>query len=576
MRLFHDHSHSGDFLPKTVTVLRQGYSLAMFSKDLVAGLIVGVVALPLALGFAIASGATPEQGLYTAIVAGFIVSLLGGSRYQIGGPTGAFVIIILNVINKHGYEGLVITTLMAGAILLIFGIFRFGALIKYIPYPVTTGFTAGIAVLIFSLQMKDLFGLSMPEVPGEFFQKWAAYFHSADTLHLATLGLSALVFIAMLAVRRSIPRIPAPLVGVLLGGLLVWIFGMDVETIGSRFGGVPSNLPSFRLPTGITLERIQTLLPDALTIALLAGIESLLSAVVADGMTGDKHNSNVELTAQGAANIASVLFGGIPATGAIARTVTNIRSGGKTPIAGMIHALTLVAFILVLAPLASFIPLASLAVIMVFVSWDMSDLPKFLRLFRAPKSDVSIMCLTFILTIVVDLTVAVYVGVLLAAILFMRRMSDVTQVVALDNSHANGCETLIEHIEHVADVPHLAVPDGVQVYEIDGPFFFGVADRFQSVISTLKTRPRIFILRMNMAYAIDSTGINALESFHDRCVKNGSLLLLSGVRPKALRVMRRMGTLARIGGDNVCPTVDRAIERAVELMAEQDNKTEGA
>ncbi len=540
----------------------------MFSKDLIAGLIVGVVALPLALGFAIASGAAPEQGLYTAIVAGFLVSLLGGSRYQIGGPTGAFVIILLNVIQRHGYDGLVITTLMAGVILLIFGIFRFGALIKYIPYPVTTGFTAGIAVLIFSLQMKDFFGLHMASVPGDFFPKWAAYFQAAGTMRLMTLGLAVAVFLSMLAVRRFIPRIPAPLIAVLLGGVLVWLCGFDVETIGSRFGEMPRHLPTFVMPTGITLERIQLLLPDAMTIALLAGIESLLSAVVADGMSGDKHDSNVELTAQGVANIASVLFGGIPATGAIARTVTNIRSGGKTPVAGMIHALTLAAFILVLSPLVTYIPLASLAVIMIFVSWDMSEAPKFLRLLRAPKSDVAVMCLTFGLTILIDLTVAVYVGVLLAAILFMKRMSDVTQVVSLNQEG----ETLAEHVEHVADIPHLAAPQGVQVYEIDGPFFFGVADRFQTVLNSVEARPRVYILRMNMAYAIDSTGINALESFYKRCDKGGSLLLLSGVRSKALQVMRRMGTLDMIGERNVFDTVDRAIEQAIAILSRQDRE----
>lgn len=548
------------FLPRTITELRAGYSTQKFIRDLLAGLTVGVVALPLAMAFAIASGTTPERGLFTAIVAGFLISLLGGSRYQIGGPTGAFVIIIYNVIYRHGYDGLVITTLLAGAMLLIFGLCRIGALIKYIPYPVTTGFTAGIAVLIFSSQMKDFFGLQMEVVPPEFFDKWMAYAEHLGTINTPTLCVAGLALACILATRRFIPRIPAPVVGVAVASLAVWALGLQVETIGSRFGGIPRELPSFVWPT-FTFARVRELLPDAMTIALLAGIESLLSCVVADGMTGDKHNSNVELTAQGAANIASVLFGGIPATGAIARTVTNIRSGGQTPVAGMVHAAVLVAFVLFLAPLASFIPLASLAAVLIMVSWDMSELHKFLRLLRAPKSDVVVMCLTFVLTVVIDLTVAVYVGVVLASLLFMRRMSEVTAICS--------CAIDDKPVIQGRETAELAVPDGVQVYEIDGPFFFGVADRFQSVSQALQKQPEVFILRMRKATTVDSTGANALEAFYRTCHRRGTVLLLSGVRPAARNMMQRFGTLDMIGRENVFENVDRAIEHAVRLLADK-------
>lgn len=545
-------------LPRTLTMFGQGYGSGLFIKDFIAGLTVGIVALPLAMAFGIASGVTPDRGLFTAIVAGFLISLLGGSRYQIGGPTGAFVVIIFNVIFKHGYDGLVITTLMAGVMLLIFGIFRLGSLIKYIPHPVTTGFTTGIGVLIFSSQMKDFFGLAMKDVPPEFFDKWEAYFHHLNTINPITVGIGVMALVAILSTRRFIPRIPGPVVGVVLASVAVWMFGLNVETIGSKFGGIPSTLPHLVIPT-VTLAQIKLLLPDAMTIALLAGIESLLSCVVADGMTGDKHNSNMELTAQGVANIASVLFGGIPATGAIARTVTNIRSGGQTPIAGMIHAVVLVAFILFLAPLASFIPLASLAAVLLVVSWDMSELHKFIRLFKAPKSDSSVMLLTFALTVIIDLTVAVYVGVLLAAILFMRRMSEVTAI--------NSCELSEMAKAAGKDIKDLIVPEGVRVYEIDGPFFFGVADRFQDVLSFLEQQPKIFILRMRKVPTIDSTGVNALETFVRKCKARGIHVVLSGVRDRARFVFERMGTEELIGSVNICDNIDRALERSKAILA---------
>lgn len=547
-------------LPRTLTMFGQGYGSGLFIKDFIAGLTVGIVALPLAMAFGIASGVTPDRGLFTAIVAGFLISLLGGSRYQIGGPTGAFVVIIFNVIFKHGYDGLVITTLMAGVMLLIFGIFRLGSLIKYIPHPVTTGFTTGIGVLIFSSQMKDFFGLAMKDVPPEFFDKWEAYFHHLNTINPITVGIGVMALVAILSTRRFIPRIPGPVVGVVLASVAVWMFGLNVETIGSKFGGIPSTLPHLVIPT-VTLAQIKLLLPDAMTIALLAGIESLLSCVVADGMTGDKHNSNVELAAQGAANIASVMFGGIPATGAIARTVTNIRSGGRTPVAGMIHAAVLVGFILYLAPLASFIPLASLAAVLMVVAWDMSEMHKFLRLLHAPKSDVLVMCLTFALTVVIDLTVAVYVGVMLASLLFMRRMSEVTQICTCLDGEATKVQG--------RETAELDVPEGVKVYEIDGPFFFGVADRFQNVLAALDRQPEVFILRMRKVSTLDSTAVNALEVFWRKCHSDGTQLLLSGVRETMRTTLRRMGTLSLIGEGNICENIDAALARAGQVLAER-------
>lgn len=397
----------------------------------------------------------------------------------------------------------------------------------------------------------------MQEVPPEFFSKWTTYYQHASTFSPMTVGVALLSLAAILSVRRYIPRIPGPVVGVALASLAVWAFGLDVETIGSRFGGIPAKLPTLIIPT-VTMEQVRLLLPDAMTIALLAGIESLLSCVVADGMTGDKHNSNVELSAQGVANIASVLFGGIPATGAIARTVTNIRSGGQTPVAGIIHALVLVGFILFLAPLASFIPLASLAAVLVVVAWDMSEVHKFVRVFRAPKSDSSVMLLTFVLTVVVDLTVAVYVGVILAAILFMRRMSEVTDI--------HSCE--LDEVARAAgkDIKDLIVPEGVRVYEIEGPFFFGVADRFQDALAYLDEQPKVFILRMRKVPVVDSTGVNALENFARKCRARGIHVVLSGVRDRVRLVFERMGTEVLIGTENICTNIDCALTRAGALV----------
>ena len=422
--------HKSPLVPSLFKTIRSGYSLGMLSKDVSAGITVGVVALPLALAFAIASGLTPERGLYTSIIAGFFMAFFSGSRFPVSGPTGAFVVIIYSIVSRHGYEGLVLTTLMAGILLVIFGFLRLGALVKYIPYPVTTGFTTGIALLIFSSQMKDFFGLPLVDTPPEFFDKWGAYAQNAMDFSPATFGVAVFTLLVILIVRHKIPKVPAPVVAVFLSTLLVWLFSLPTDTIGSRFGTLPTGFPDFTLPYGITFERIRELFPDALTIALLAGIESLLACVVADSMTGDRHNSNMELISQGIGNVASVFFGGFAATGAIARTATNVRAGAHSSISAIVHSLFLVVVVMWLLPLTEYIPLAALAAVLVMVAYDMSDLRTVRHIFQGPKSDWSVMILTFALTVIFDLTVAVYTGVMLASLLFMRRMSELTGMEA--------------------------------------------------------------------------------------------------------------------------------------------------
>ncbi len=564
-------------MPKIVEALRCGYRVRDLFKDLGAGLTVGVVALPLAMAFAIASHVPPERGLFTAIVAGFLISLLGGSRYAVGGPTGAFVVIIAGVVDRHGYDGLVTTTLLAGVMLVIMGVARLGKLIKFIPYPVTTGFTSGIAVLIFSSQISDFLGLGLKDIPAEFAPKIGVLAASLGQTHAATALTGVVSLAAILSARRFFPRIPGPVFGVTLGALLVWALGLPVETIGTRFGGIPSELPAFAPPV-VDFSSIRGLLPDAMTIALLAGIESLLCCVVADGMTGDRHNSSVELVGQGAANLASVVFGGIPATGAVARTVTSIKSGAVSPLAGCIHAVVLVGFVLFAAPLASAIPLTSLAAVLLVVAFDMSEYRKFSRLLRAPRSDVAVLLCTFVLTVLVDLTVAVYVGVLLASLLFMRRMSEMTSICACNLPGEQYRAGLMAEIAEGGEgpdnqgqscpMPGLAskpMPPGVQVYEIDGPFFFGIADRFQDILDVVSGKPRVFILDVRHTPTIDSTGVNALETFLRRCRRRGVHVFLVGMRPHFAATMHRFGTDDTLGEENIFPTMEEALEAAQPL-----------
>lgn len=548
------------FVPKLVVCLKD-YNRATFFADLFAGMTVGVVALPLAMAFAIASGLPPERGLFTAIVAGFLISALGGSRVQIGGPTGAFVVIVAGIQAKYGYNGLVYCTLLAGVFLIALGVSRMGILIKFIPFPVVTGFTTGIAVVILSTQIKDLLGLKMAAPPSEFLGKWTAYFKHLDTINPAALGVALGTIAVILVTRRLQPKLPAMLIGMAAATFVAWTFQLDIETIGGKFGDLPRMLPKPGLPSieGVDLH---DLVSPAFTIAMLAAIESLLSATVADGMIGGRHKPNMELIAQGVANMASVLFGGIPATGAIARTATNVRSGAKTPVAGIVHALTLLLVLLLFAPLAKLIPLAALAGILAIVSYNMSEAHHFISLFKAPASDVMVLVTTFLITVLVDLTVAVEVGIVLSALLFIRRMSEVTNIGMVTRE-------LRENGEDPSDPNAISlrqVPVGVEVFEIEGPFFFGAADRFKETMRTLERPPKAIILRMRAVPAIDATGLHVLDEFHHQCRRDGTHLILSGVHAQPLMAMTNSDLLERIGEDNAFGNIDDALNRARELL----------
>lgn len=527
------------FVPKLVTVLREGYGLAAFRADAVAGLTVAIVALPLSMALAIASGAGPEQGLVTAIVAGALISAFGGSRFQIGGPTGAFVVLVYATIAEYGYDGLILATLMAGALLVLFGLARLGTFIKYIPYPVVTGFTAGIALIIFSSQVKDLLGLRMAEVPAAFVAKWQAMIDALPTADGATLGVAAVTLGLIVAIKLWRPGAPVFLIGVSAGALGVWALGLPVETIGSRFGEIPRTLPTPHLPD-LSLDRMAEVFPAAFTIALLAGIESLLSAVVADGMTGRRHRSNCELVGQGIANMGSALFGGLPATGAIARTATNVRSGARSPVAGILHAVFLLIFLLVAAPLAAYLPLASLAAVLVVVAWNMSEADRFRHLMKAPPGDILVLLTTFALTVAIDLTAAIQVGVVMAAILFMHRMARAVEAesgLALIESDAVDAAPA----ERTPYAPVGPDAEGAVVYKINGPFFFGVAARVGDVLDTIGGRPRVFVIDMSNVPVIDATAVHALEGVIEKCRRSHVAVRLTGLRPRTRTVLTAMG-----------------------------------
>lgn len=536
-----------ELLPKLVTCLREGYGLAALRHDALAGLTVAIVALPLAMALAIASGTTPDKGLVTAVVAGFLISALGGSRVQIGGPTGAFVVVVFDVIARHGYDGLLLATLMAGAILVVAAVTRMGQWIKYIPEPVVTGFTAGIAVIIFTSQIKDLLGLSIAAVPADFIGKWPAFWEARDTIGSAALiGLGGLALI--LLIRRFAPRWPGFLIAVLAASLLVPLIGLEVETIGSRFGGIPASLPMPVLPD-ISLAKLQAVLPSALTIAFLAGVESLLSAVVADGMTGRRHRPNAELLAQGIANIASPLFGGLPATGAIARTVTNIRSGARSPVAGMMHAMFLLLFMLVLADLAAYVPLAVLASVLIVVAWNMSDAGRFLHQLRhAPWGDRLVLVVTFTLTVLIDLTVAIEAGVVLAAILFMHRMSEAVNV----------------RRDEQPDLVAGLASDTV-LYHIDGPMFFGAARKLADVLERAGGVPRVLILDLTAVPLLDATGAEALGTVIVRAGRHGAHVILAGAQRQPLRVLLGQGIRHRRNRVLLAPDLARARQLAAQV-----------
>lgn len=540
--------------PKLFAVLREGYGLRDLVHDAMAGVVVGVVALPLAIAFAIASGVRPEQGLYTAIVAGFLIAVLSGSRVQIGGPTGAFVVLVAGIVGRHGYEGLVVATLLAGALLVAMGIARMGAVIRFIPYPVTVGFTSGIALIIAIGQVGDGLGLSLPHASSAALERLVVYGGGLGSTSPAALALCAGTVALVAGWHRVTPRVPGPLVALVVGTAATVGLGLPVETIGSRFGEIPSSLPAPRLPH-IDFATVPELFSPALSIALLAGIESLLSAVVADGMTGRKHRPNAELVAQGVANLASPIFGGIPATGAIARTATNVRNGGRTPFAGMIHALTLVVILTTVGRWVALVPMAVLAGILLVVAYNMSEWRLFLGLLRGPRSDVLVLLTTFGLTVLVDLTVAIQVGVVLAALLFMRRMAEVSEVRSVT-------EQLRGDAPGNGEEPRVAVPERVEVFEVAGSFFFGAAQKFSETLVGIGAHPEVVILRMRSVPAMDATGLRALEEVWSRFRRQGTLLLLSGVQEQPRRVMERGGLLAKLGPDNLVPTFGEALERA--------------
>jgi SulP family sulfate permease len=546
------------WLPKTFTSLG-GYSRAQFLADLQAGLVVGIVAIPLALAFAIASGVAPEKGLITAVVAGFLVSFLGGSRVQIGGPTGAFVVIVYGIVQKHGVEGLTICVVIAGVLLILMGLARFGGAIKFIPYPVVTGFTSGIAVIIFSSQIKDLLGLRMGEVPAPFLAKWKAYAANLPTASPAAIGV-ALGSLALLIVWPKISRrIPGPIVAILVASVAVAALGLPVETIGTRFGEIHAAIPAPSLPP-LTLDRVRELFSPAVTVALLAAIESLLSAVVADGMIGSRHKSNVELVGQGIANIASGLFGGIPATGAIARTATNIKNGGRTPVAGMTHAVTVLLVFLYLGKWARYIPLATLAAVLVVVAYHMSEWRAFAHLFKTPRSDVAVLLTTFLLTVLIDLTVAVQVGVVLAAFLFIKRMADVTNVGAVTRELTDAPDGTMK--DDADGVARRRIPEGVEVYEINGPFFFGAADKIKDVLNFVAKKPKVFILRMRNVPAMDASGIRVLDDLFKSFSHHGVRFLIAGIQPQPREALERAGKLDEYGRENFVADIDEALEAA--------------
>ena len=554
------------FTPKLVHDLKH-YDKAMFMNDLMAGVIVGIVALPLAIAFGIASGVSPEKGIITAIVAGFIISALGGSRVQIGGPTGAFIVIIAGIINQYGLQGLMIATILAGIFLIMLGVFRLGTIIKYIPYPIVVGFTSGIALTIFTTQVKDLFGLTMETVPSDFIEKWGAYIRDFHTIDYpsAIVGILSVVIIAL--TPRFSKKVPGSLVAIIVMTVAALVakeyFDItSIETIGDRFS-ISNALPGMEIPD-LTWEKAKGLISPAITIAILGAIESLLSATVADGVIGDKHDSNVELIGQGIANVVSPIFGGIPATGAIARTMTNINNGGKTPVAGIIHAIVLLLIFLILMPLANYIPMACLAGVLVIVAYNMSGWRTFKQLMNNPKSDIVVLIMTFLLTVVFDLTVAIEVGLVIACLLVLKRIAESTDVsVIVDEIDPNNYTDVL-----YAQDEHLTIPEGVEVYEINGPFFFGAGNKFEEIMANMRKRPKVRIIRMRKVPFIDSTGIHNLTNMCQMSRRDGITVILSGVNPKVHAVLEKSHFNEMLGAENICPHINIALERAHDIIEE--------
>lgn len=539
------------------------YNKQAFFKDLTAGIIVGIVALPLAIAFGIASGVSPTEGLITAIIGGFIVSFLGGSKVQIGGPTGAFIVIVYGIIAQHGIDGLAIATLMAGLMLLLMGFLRLGTVIRFIPYPIIVGFTSGIAVTIFTTQIKDILGLTIDKVPGDFLGKWEVYLSHIETWQPLSLVFAVATVLIILLMPRISKTVPGSLIALIVLTLVSYLLGkytsvVTPDTIGDHFT-FTSALPELRLPT-LSVERLQALLPSAFTIAMLGAIESLLSASVADGVIGAKHDSNTELVAQGVANVVVPFFGGIPVTGAIARTMTNINNGGRTPIAGIVHTLVLLLILLFLSPLTAYIPLSALAGVLVIVSYNMSGWRSFVAFFKGPKSDLVVLLVTFVLTVLIDLTVAIEIGMLLAILLFMRRVMQVSQINKYDSAFdpAGEAETQAHEL--------LELPEGVEVYEIDGPFFFGIANKFDETMRTVSSKPRVRIIRMRKVPFIDSTGLHNLSIMADHHKGEGIVMILSGVRDEVRQVIEASGVHAKVKSENICADIFHALKRAEEIV----------
>lgn len=550
------------FAPRLVSELRH-YNKEKFMADLMAGLIVGIVALPLAIAFGIASGVSPSQGILTAIIGGFLVSAFGGSRVQIGGPTGAFIVIIYGIVSNPqlGLSGLMIATMLAGVFLIVLGVCRLGTIIKFIPYPIVVGFTSGIAVTIFTTQIKDLLGLNITEaIPADFVSKWIIYFRHITTIDWLTALIGVLSILIIALTPKVSKKVPGSLVAIIVMTVGVYFLNahtsMHVTTIGDQFGEIKASIPELQMPA-ITWEGIKSLLPTAMVIAVLGAIESLLSATVADGVCGDHHNSNQELIGQGVANLCTPLFGGIPCTGAIARTMTNINNGGRTPVAGLIHALVLLVIFLVLMPLAAYIPMACLAGVLVIVSYNMSGWRTFIQLFKNPKSDVIVLMMTFLLTVIFDLTIAIEVGLLVACLLFMKRMAESTQIKVIADEIDPNDETDAEVHEEA-----LTIPKGVEVYEINGPYFFGIANRFEELMAELDNHPKVRIIRMRRVPFIDSTGIHNLQNLCEMSHREGTHIVLSGVTPNVYSVLEHNGFCHLLGKDHICPNINVALERA--------------
>ena len=554
------------FTPRLVSELRN-YSKEKFAADLMAGLIVGIVALPLAIAFGIASGVSPSQGILTAIVGGFIVSALGGSRVQIGGPTGAFIVIIYGIVSNPalGLSGLMIATMLAGLFLILLGACRLGTIIKFIPYPIVVGFTSGIAVTIFTTQIKDLFGLTIEGgLPGDFISKWGVYLQNFASIDWATTAVGVLSVLIIILTPKISKKIPGSLVAIIVMTVAVYFLNsytkFHVDTIYDQFGEIKAGIPALTVPD-ISWENVKSLFPTAMVIAVLGAIESLLSATVADGVCGDHHNSNQELIGQGVANLCTPLFGGIPCTGAIARTMPNINNGGRTPVAGIVHAFVLLVIFLVLMPLAAYIPMSCLAGVLVIVSYNMSGWRTFLQLMKNPKSDIAVLFITFLLTVIFDLTIAIEVGLLIACLLFMRRMAETTQIkVIADEIDPN------EETDAVVHEEHLVIPDGVEVYEINGPYFFGIANKFEELMAAMNDHPKVRIIRMRRVPFIDSTGIHNLQNLCEISHREGTHIVLSGVTPNVYAVLEHNGFCRLLGKDHICPNINVALERAAAIL----------